>query len=98
MKKLIISVFLMTIPSLGQACELDSFVKGVERNTNGCNSELSRYGSPKPGGQCVSLLASAGMLNDYLSGGVYGCSDSQKSRARSAAEAAISALRRAQSK
>ncbi len=101
MKKVI---FMLVIPAvipccLVQACELDSFVSGVERNTSSCNSELSKFVSPQPGGQCVSLISSVERLNDYLSGtGVYGCSSYQKDRARNAASEAISTLRRAQGK
>jgi len=95
-KFIAISVTLFLIPSLGKACGVDTFINGVERNARGCNSELSIYGSPQPGGQCVSLVASAEMLNDYLSEGLYSCSSSQKSRAEDAASLAILTLRKAQ--
>jgi|GEM_PF-3966248 len=98
MKKNIIMIMMLLIPSLGQACNLDSFVNGVERNTNGCNRELSSYGSPKPGGQCVSLIASAELLGDYLSRAAIECSSSQNSRAKKAISLAISTLQHAQNR
>jgi len=98
MKKIIILAALITATSTAQACELDSFVTGVEKNTRGCDRELSVYGAPQPGGQCVSLVSSAEMLGLYLSEGVNSCSSYQKTRARNATSAAISTLRRAQSR
>jgi len=98
MKKFIVILATLVATTAAQACELDYFVRGVEKNTSGCNSELSTYGSPQPGGQCVSLLSSAGMLSDSLREGVSGCSSYQTSRARNAASAAISTLQRAQSR
>ena len=97
-KFIAILVTLLAIPSLSQACSVDSFVNGVERNVRGCNSEITNYGAPQPGGECVSLLSSAGMLSDYVNEGLYGCSSSQKKRAESATSSAISTLRRAQSR
>lgn len=98
MKKLIVILATLVATTTAQGCELEYFVSGVEKNTKGCNSELSIYGSPQPGGQCVSLLSSAGMLSDSLSGGNKDCSSYQTNRARNAASAAISTLRRAQSR
>ena len=83
-------------------CGLDGLASGVQINTSGCEQELSAYGSPQPGGQCVSLIASVELLSDYMSNDMDGiksaCSSAQINHAKNISYDAISTLRKAQSR
>jgi hypothetical protein len=88
--------------SFAYSCGLDGFTSGVQRNISGCEQELSIYGSPQPGGQCVSLIASVELLSGYMSNNMDNiksmCSSTQISHAKSISYDAISTLNKAQSK
>ena len=100
--RVVLLLYLSVGSSFAYSCGLDGFTSGVQRNTSGCELELSTYGSPQPGGQCVSLIASVELLSDYMSNYMDSikstCSSAQISHAKSISNNAISTLRKSQSR
>ena len=98
--RIVLLLIVRASSSFACGCGLDGFTSGVQRNTSGCEQELSIYGSPQPGGQCVSLIASVELLSDYMSNNMEDikstCSSTQISHAKNISHDAISTLRESQ--